>query len=295
MNNLRIAEEKPATGRAYIWLFVGVAGLAASITSMFLAMRAVLGVGGFCADGGPFVIETPCPEGVGVLLTLGTFGWFVFAGLIAAAGGKLGGGYGGLAFLAWPSLFLALGWNFLEFGLAPDDGGIDGGFLVPGVLFWLMGGVPLLVAGWDGWQGWRRRRREAAMRGRAAGSAGSPAGSAAGSAAGSGPRPLPPPRSPLERSVTVASPVNAVREARAAVAGSMGAVIGRVGSLSAPGSSAGSDSGDASAASAASVDRAPSLVEELERLAELRRRGDLSMMEYDAAKRALIRDHETRR
>jgi hypothetical protein len=37
-----------------------------------------------------------------------------------------------------------------------------------------------------------------------------------------------------------------------------------------------------------------SLVEGLERLAELRRRGDLSLMEYDAAKRALIKEHEAR-
>ena len=32
---------------------VGVTGLAMSLTLVFLSMRAVMDVGGFCADGGP--------------------------------------------------------------------------------------------------------------------------------------------------------------------------------------------------------------------------------------------------
>jgi hypothetical protein len=36
-------------------------------------------------------------------------------------------------------LFLALGWNFIEFGLDPPGGeGTVWGWLIPGVLFWVM-------------------------------------------------------------------------------------------------------------------------------------------------------------
>jgi hypothetical protein len=47
--------------------------------------------------------------------------------------------------LAWPGLFLSLGWNFLEFAFAPPGGGLAWGWLVCGVLFALMGGLPLLL------------------------------------------------------------------------------------------------------------------------------------------------------
>ena len=48
--------------------------------------------------------------------------------------------------LAWPGLFLSLGWNFLEFAFAPPGGGFAWGWLVCGVVFVLMGGLPLLLA-----------------------------------------------------------------------------------------------------------------------------------------------------
>jgi Short C-terminal domain len=44
----------------------------------------------------------------------------------------------------WPALFLSLGWNFLEFGLdPPGPGGLEWGWLVCAVVFFVMGGVPL--------------------------------------------------------------------------------------------------------------------------------------------------------
>lgn len=62
---------------------LGVVGLAASLTFVFLGMRAVMDVGGFCAEGGPYEIQTPCPEGVPLLMIGGIFGLFLFGGLIA--------------------------------------------------------------------------------------------------------------------------------------------------------------------------------------------------------------------
>jgi hypothetical protein len=127
---------------------VGVAGLAASITLLFLGMRAVLDIGGFCAEGGPYQIQTHCPDGVALLMPLAVFGGFGAAGLMAWKGAALGSVYAGLVFLAWPALFLSLGWNFLEYAFSPPPGmsGIQLGWLIPGILFVIMGAVPLLSA-----------------------------------------------------------------------------------------------------------------------------------------------------
>jgi hypothetical protein len=125
-----------------------VAGLAMSLTLVVLSMRAVMGVGGFCAEGGPYIIDTHCPEGVPLLITGGIFGLFVFGGLMAWKGSVIGGPYGGLVLLAWPVLFLSLGWNFLEFAFnppGPPGQGIIWGWLIPGVLFVIMGVVPVLA------------------------------------------------------------------------------------------------------------------------------------------------------
>jgi hypothetical protein len=49
--------------------------------------------------------------------------------------------------LLWPALFLSLGWNFLQYAFDSPTagGGIVWGWLVCGVLFMLMGGLPILV------------------------------------------------------------------------------------------------------------------------------------------------------
>jgi hypothetical protein len=75
----------------------------------------------------------------------------IFAGLGAAAlmgwkGSQIGSPFGSLVALAWPALFISLGWNFLEYALWPPapDTGIVWGWLIPGVVFEIMGIVPLL-------------------------------------------------------------------------------------------------------------------------------------------------------
>ena len=76
----------------------------------------------------------------------------IFLGLIATAAfvafaSKLGGSYATIAAYAWPALFLSLGWNFLDYGLDPPgpDDGLVWGWLVCAVIFFLMGGLPLLA------------------------------------------------------------------------------------------------------------------------------------------------------
>jgi hypothetical protein len=132
--------------KAYVWTFVALAGLSCALTLLFLGMRAVMEIGGACADGGPYVSAQPCPDGVPVLMIAGVWGGLVFAGVLAWQLAKLHPAYVTLVGWAWVALFVSLGWNFLEYGLDPpgaEDGPVIG-WLVCGVLFVLMGGLPAI-------------------------------------------------------------------------------------------------------------------------------------------------------
>jgi len=55
--------------RATIFIGLSLAGVACALTMVYLSMRSVMDVGGFCAEGGPFEIETHCSQGVpGVMI-----------------------------------------------------------------------------------------------------------------------------------------------------------------------------------------------------------------------------------
>jgi hypothetical protein len=228
-------EDRPALDvRAVVEVLVAMAGLSTSITVLFLGMRAVMDIGGACAEGGPYVPVQPCPEGVALLMPAGMLGLFGFGALGLHGGSRLGGAWGALVLLAWPALFVSLGWNFLQYGLAPPaelepDGGPIWGWLIPGVLFVLMGVVPLWIA-------WRAR---AELRGE-----GSPAVARRfGLPAGAPPRTAPPP-------------------------------------------SVGWDPSHRPGPTTASSE---DVVDRLERLAALRRAGDLTPEEYELAKDQLLR------
>ena len=227
----RPAEQAPL--RAVLLVCLAAFGLAACITFVWLGMRAVMDIGGACAEGGPFVPVQPCPDGVPFLLMTGMFGLFGFGALGIYAGAQVGGDWGALPLLGWPALFLSLGWNFLEYGFtAGGDEGWVWGWVIPGVIFVLMGGVPLWVA----------------ISGR---NDGTPVAAKFG---------MPSATRPSAR------------------------VAGRAAAPSRPQSAL--DRSD-------TVHRAePDAVERLERLADLRRRGDLTNEEFERFKRALLLDAE---
>ena len=129
-------------------LLVSAFGLAACVTVIFLSMRAVMDIGGACASGGPYVPARPCPDGVPALMTIGMLGLFGFGGLGLWAGSQVGRGWAALPLLAWPALFVSLGWNFLEYGIRPPGGqsGPEIGWLVCGVVFVATGAIPLVIA-----------------------------------------------------------------------------------------------------------------------------------------------------
>jgi hypothetical protein len=133
----------PPIGRLVAYL-AGVALLAFCITLLWLGMRAVMDLGGACASGGPYVPRVECPDAVIATTPLSILGAFGAIGLMLWGGSALGGGWVGLAFLAWPALFISLGWNFLESGFAPPSGGWVWSWLICGVLFIAMGAIPLI-------------------------------------------------------------------------------------------------------------------------------------------------------
>ena len=122
-------------------------------------MRAVMDLGGFCASGGPYEIAVECPDAVIATTPLSILGGFLAAGLIIWGAAGLPGAWMSLVFLAWPALFLSLGWNFLEYGFFPPEGGWVWSWLFCGVLFVLMGAVPLVIGDRRLPRGGRRRPR----------------------------------------------------------------------------------------------------------------------------------------
>lgn len=130
--------------RATVSVFVALAGVSCCLTLLFLGMRAVMDVGGSCASGGPYVPRVTCPEGIPLVMMGGVWGGFVFVGLYLWSTSKHG--VPTLVALAWPALFLSLGWNFLDYGIDPPYGdGLVWGWLLCAALFALMGGLPLLA------------------------------------------------------------------------------------------------------------------------------------------------------
>ena len=125
-------------------LVLSTVGMTVALTLIFLSMRAVMAVGGSCGSGGPYVIAQECPDAVGGVMGASFPGLFLFGGLMAVSAAKLGAPQ--IVSLAWPALFISLGWNFLEFA-DQGEAGTDSGLVVCGVLFLVMGAGPLLFGG----------------------------------------------------------------------------------------------------------------------------------------------------
>ncbi len=117
-------------------------GVAFCISCLYQGMRPIMRLGGMVASGGPYAIAHPAPSWVWIIPLSVVFGMVCFfLNLFTAPDDGIN-----LMPLAWPGLFLSLGWNFLEFAFAPPGGGFAWGWLVCGVVFVLMGGLPLLLA-----------------------------------------------------------------------------------------------------------------------------------------------------
>jgi hypothetical protein len=127
------SSSEPSGTRKAALTVVSVLVLGTTITWAFFSMRAVMNVGGSCADGGPYVSSQSCPDGswliavaVPVMLVTAIFGSMAALSVKAP----------NLLLPMWALLFGALGWNFLEY--AVKGPGVVVGWLVCGVMFWLM-------------------------------------------------------------------------------------------------------------------------------------------------------------
>jgi hypothetical protein len=142
-----VATQRPARTSTIsdpIAVFIALAAASACMTLLFLGMRSVMEIGGSCAEGGPYVPVRPCPKGIPLVMIGGIWGGIIFLGLYVWRGFRAGAP--SFIALAWPALFLSLGWNFLEFGLnPPGDGGPVWGWLICAFFFALMGGLPLIA------------------------------------------------------------------------------------------------------------------------------------------------------
>ena len=119
---------------------VGVLVLAITLTWTFFSMRAVMNVGGSCADGGPYVSAQPCPDG-SYLIAIAIPVMIITA--MAGSAAAISVNAPNLLIPMWGVLFASLGWNFLEFAF--KGGGVEVGWLVCGVVFWLMAAPAVLA------------------------------------------------------------------------------------------------------------------------------------------------------
>jgi len=149
------------TGTSFLFHSFGLLattfGFTFCMTSLYLAMRGVMRLGGMVARGGPYEIAHPAPNWVWIFpasMVVGMILLFINSYCSRRVGGL------DFLVLAWPALFLALGWNFLEFGFNPpvQGQGLVWGWVVCGVVFVIMGGVPLAIILKAGWNSLRRLR-----------------------------------------------------------------------------------------------------------------------------------------
>ncbi len=125
--------ERAPYGRLAV-LFGSVLLLALTLTWVFLSMRAVMDIGGACAEGGPYVSAQPCPDAAAVLLAVGIP--LTILATFAGNGVAVSLSAPNLIIPMWAILFGSLGWNFLEYGAVAD--GIVWGWPVCGIVFELV-------------------------------------------------------------------------------------------------------------------------------------------------------------
>ena len=115
---------------------------AVGLTWIYFGMRSVMDVGGACAEGGPYVIAQPCPDGTWmIMVSVPLLLISAMAGTVIASGIE---GAPDLLIPMWGLLFGSLGWNFLEYGAF--SGELVWGWIICGVVFELMALPVLLLA-----------------------------------------------------------------------------------------------------------------------------------------------------
>jgi Short C-terminal domain len=126
---------------------LGVAGIAAGITLLALDGRALMNIGGFCAEGGPYEIAVHCPHNSEVIFLLGFLGGGAAIVLAEWKSSAIGLGPGTVLLLAFTAVFGVIGLETLLAGFDPpgDEPGWAWGWLIMGTMFVAAAAVPLLL------------------------------------------------------------------------------------------------------------------------------------------------------
>lgn len=127
-----------------LWRYLGSAAswllFAFCFTLLAVDASIVMGLGGFCASGGAYVIQTTCPDVVAWSSPVSIFGGMIAVGI----GVLVAKGFGTpLVSWAWPILFIGLGLAFAGSGIASGVQGIV--FDLLALMFIAMGAVPLVI------------------------------------------------------------------------------------------------------------------------------------------------------
>jgi len=142
------------TGRRLTGAVLTIAGAASGTVCLASASGGFRDVmqtdGGFCGNGGPYVIGNQCSADDVRMISVGVLGGLVAAAIYAVGTSLLGRSASSAGLVMWVALFGALGWNFISLGLRPAAAtGASSGWLFTGGMFWLMalGGLIPLLAG----------------------------------------------------------------------------------------------------------------------------------------------------
>lgn len=116
--------------------FVSWMLFAFSFVGFVQATGAVIGLGGYCASGGPYAIATECPQAVVIFAPIGLFGMLIAVGI----GLFFARSFGTPLFLwAWPVFFVVVGIQFL-WGVTAGAGIVSS--ILIGLLAIVMGAAP---------------------------------------------------------------------------------------------------------------------------------------------------------
>ena len=133
--------EPRVTGRGAFLTLLTLFLLSALCGMVIMAALAVINVGGYCAEGGPYVIAQHCPDGSAVVLSLGIPLMFLLGFFYAMAKpAPWPSTFGWL----WPVLFVGMAIAFF-IGAANAPGGIGWAAIVTGIVMLVLGVAPIVI------------------------------------------------------------------------------------------------------------------------------------------------------
>lgn len=129
------------TGPAVFFTLATLFALSVLCGMVIMAALAVINVGGYCAEGGPYVIAQHCPKGSAVVLSVG-FPLMFLIGFLYMMAKPLS--WPSTIGWLWPVLFVGMAIAFF-IGASNAPGGIGWAAIVTGIIMLVIGLVPVLV------------------------------------------------------------------------------------------------------------------------------------------------------